>query len=160
MIISEPWEERVWCICPIKCYELRVFSSARGWLVGVSHLYCTKKLLWWRLKDALIYRYKLLGVGLILCPFSRVLVGSLLGPKTYSGSFRFFALFIVAGMHVIECVIACIGRIENNLGEYIHFFYHLGPRTKVPTSGLVTNATKPSSSLCIVVNMCCCEPQS
>lgn len=75
-----------------------VFSSLHiKKLQGISVLtdiYCKEKFLRRGLKDVLLYRYsnKSLGVILIPCPFSRIIVvGSSLGPKSYlvTGSWPF-----------------------------------------------------------------------
>lgn len=64
-------------------------SMLTFWESVLITIYCKEELLWWGLRDALIYVYssKSLGVVLTLCPFSRAIVlDSSLGPS----SFRFF----------------------------------------------------------------------
>lgn len=64
-----------------------LFFSASWPVVGLCphHHLLQIELLRWRLRDALVYEYKAesLGIGLILCPYSRwIEVDFLLGPMT------------------------------------------------------------------------------
>lgn len=49
-------------------------------------MYSKKELLWWVLKAVLIYGYKdtNLGISLLLCPFSRIIVCDTLSNRTYN----------------------------------------------------------------------------
>lgn len=78
----------MWNTCPIRNeHSTVVYFLHLGWLwvsVFTTAGYCKWKFLWWGLKDALIdeCNTKPLGVGIILYPFSRIMIaGSSLGPK-------------------------------------------------------------------------------
>lgn len=76
-------------------------SAVQLWIFLFIIMYCLKKLLWWELSGAVVYRHStmLLGGVLVLCSLSRIIVGGFpLESMTSISSLRFLASWTVLGM--------------------------------------------------------------
>jgi hypothetical protein len=70
------------------------------------NIYCEEKFLWWGLRNSLIYGYnnKSLGVGLMLCPFSRMIPNRLSAVAYILPRLGFLALLTESNsIRVLSC---------------------------------------------------------
>lgn len=85
--------------------------------------HCTVKLVWWGVRDALIdgYRNSYLGGGLMLCPFSKIIVVNSLLRSTTSSK-HYWSKECIPNSHRIHTKTLCCFQIGN---KSLHIFLQL-----------------------------------